>query len=567
MADVKISELVAGTLADADVLPFVDDDAVETKKVSASDLRAFVLAGPAASALDMGGWAITNVGNVDGRDVSSDGAVLDSHVADVSNPHSVTAAQIGALANPATADLDMGGNQIIEVDGITPNDSFADLGSGLTSWRRVYSESYLVSTDGSASFCAVRRSADQGTGLRFDPSSSQHLVWLQSDEGAALGGAEVRLGNPGGAGVEVLLAVPGDSVRLVAGGFEASTDIVPEATGTRGLGTSALRWGSVHADLLSAGQGTAADPSVALDGTAGLFSNGATELHFASANVDVGYIGIDSGSEGRLFMGSAGTIVESRPQYTFQGASQMGMGKVGAGLVLRAGTGSGATVASYEYFSGTDWGRIEVYRAVSVAQPNLVSDADPDTGVSLRTGEVGVGIDGAAKMVITASQIECYENVIPNGGEALGSATKKWIRGYFSQDIYLGDGGRLDWNDVGGSQEFAWVDEAGVVTQISRVEIVTESGTAFSVDETRNGEAIYAANAGTITATVDQGKIGNHCRIYQDGAGQVQLAAGTGVTLHHASAFNPNTAEQNSMLYLEWKTATDVYVTGDMEAA
>lgn len=39
---------------------------------------------------------ISTVGTVDGRDVGTDGATLTSHVANVSNPHSVTAAQTGA---------------------------------------------------------------------------------------------------------------------------------------------------------------------------------------------------------------------------------------------------------------------------------------------------------------------------------------------------------------------------------------------------------------------------------------------------------------------------------------
>jgi hypothetical protein len=48
------------------------------------------------AAYDMGGQDIGNVGDVDGRDVSADGTALDTHVADTSNPHSVTAAQAGA---------------------------------------------------------------------------------------------------------------------------------------------------------------------------------------------------------------------------------------------------------------------------------------------------------------------------------------------------------------------------------------------------------------------------------------------------------------------------------------
>lgn len=46
-------------------------------------------------------------GTVDGRDVSADGALLDSHVADFSNPHQVTAAQAGAdPAGTAAAAVD-----------------------------------------------------------------------------------------------------------------------------------------------------------------------------------------------------------------------------------------------------------------------------------------------------------------------------------------------------------------------------------------------------------------------------------------------------------------------------
>lgn len=60
--------------------------------------------------LNMGGNAITNVGNVDGRDVSADGAALDAHLINYSNPHAVTTTQIGAV--PTT-------RQVIAGDGLT----------------------------------------------------------------------------------------------------------------------------------------------------------------------------------------------------------------------------------------------------------------------------------------------------------------------------------------------------------------------------------------------------------------------------------------------------------------
>lgn len=46
--------------------------------------------------LDMGTNAITNVGNVDGRDVSADGSALDTHIADTTNPHSTDIGNLGA---------------------------------------------------------------------------------------------------------------------------------------------------------------------------------------------------------------------------------------------------------------------------------------------------------------------------------------------------------------------------------------------------------------------------------------------------------------------------------------
>jgi len=63
-----------------------------------------VLAALAATvaAKDVGGGAITNVGNVDGRDVSADGTTLDTHVADTANPH---ATDIGNLGSGTLAEL------------------------------------------------------------------------------------------------------------------------------------------------------------------------------------------------------------------------------------------------------------------------------------------------------------------------------------------------------------------------------------------------------------------------------------------------------------------------------
>lgn len=51
---------------------------------------------PYTGNLDMGGFQITNVGNVDGRDVSVDGTNLDNHISSTANPHSTSLANIGS---------------------------------------------------------------------------------------------------------------------------------------------------------------------------------------------------------------------------------------------------------------------------------------------------------------------------------------------------------------------------------------------------------------------------------------------------------------------------------------
>lgn len=76
-------------------------------------------------------WGVTNVHaavivdsgiRLDGRDVSFDGSRLDSHIANTSNPHSVTAAQIGALplaGGHMTGNITM--NSGIAIDGVDPS--------------------------------------------------------------------------------------------------------------------------------------------------------------------------------------------------------------------------------------------------------------------------------------------------------------------------------------------------------------------------------------------------------------------------------------------------------------
>ncbi len=53
---------------------------------------------PRAGGQMSGNITMAGAETVDGRDLSADGSALDAHVADTTNPHSVTAAQVGAIS-------------------------------------------------------------------------------------------------------------------------------------------------------------------------------------------------------------------------------------------------------------------------------------------------------------------------------------------------------------------------------------------------------------------------------------------------------------------------------------
>lgn len=69
---------------------------VNKKKSYVSRFWTYIQGKLSASAVTVA--SLVTSGTVDGRDVSADGSTLDAHVASTSNPHSVTAAQAGAVA-------------------------------------------------------------------------------------------------------------------------------------------------------------------------------------------------------------------------------------------------------------------------------------------------------------------------------------------------------------------------------------------------------------------------------------------------------------------------------------
>lgn len=80
---------------------------VNKRKTLISRFWTYIQSKMSAAAVTVG--SLVTSGTVDGRDVSTDGATLDAHVASTSNPHAVTAAQAGAVAVASHAALSVVG--------------------------------------------------------------------------------------------------------------------------------------------------------------------------------------------------------------------------------------------------------------------------------------------------------------------------------------------------------------------------------------------------------------------------------------------------------------------------
>jgi hypothetical protein len=95
----SLQDAYDGSTANPEILTSVTGGAVQIRRGTGADTDAvFAVQNGAGSATFSvtGAGVVTLSGTVDGRDISTDGATLDAHVGSTSNPHSVTAAQVGA---------------------------------------------------------------------------------------------------------------------------------------------------------------------------------------------------------------------------------------------------------------------------------------------------------------------------------------------------------------------------------------------------------------------------------------------------------------------------------------
>lgn len=98
-------------------------------------------------------------------------------------------------------------------------------------------------------------------------------------------------------------------------------------------------------------------------------------------------------------------------------------------------------------------------------------------------------------------------------------------------------------------------------TLIQYPPINAQTGTAYTLTQNDNGAVITCSNSGATTVTVPAG-LGKsfNCLIVQIGAGQVTIAAATGVTLNNADSFAAISAQYGAATLYAY--AADTFYLG-----
>lgn len=165
-----------------------------------------------------------------------------------------------------------------------------------------------------------------------------------------------------------------------------------------------------------------------------------------------------------------------------------------------------------------------------------------------------------------------------------------WESAPGSEPIGVADRGRLYVADVGGATELFYLDSAGNTVQLTeggalnaatsvfgqtgavtiadaRAAVETLAGTSDTLADADNGKVVRCTAATTVTVTINTGLTpGTTVEYVQEGAGQVQVAAGAGMTLRHGATWNPYTAEQWSSLVVTVLDTDEALVRGDLAA-
>lgn len=454
-------------------------------------------------------------GNVDGRDISTDGATLDAHVASIANPHSTNLAQALAIDNETdgTHILVTNGDEINGEDGgyvrFAAGTGTVELSPGVTATGimtisdRVVPQSLVLPEAASVPYTAA------GHQTVWAKNTIPSTLWTTDDAGndyqVATGSTEslqatLVIGNVTG-GTDIVVST-GDEIR----GQPGSAGNGGEITAVGGTGDGAA--GAGGSATLSGGTGSAD----AGGGAGGI------------ATVQGGAGGTVSGAGGEIYIlgGSASGGNSNGGAMTIASGQPLGTGTPGAIQIVAASADTGNVIGGAVTIDAGDGVGTQVGGAFTATAGAGGASGTGAGGMAAIAGGAGGGTSGTGGAAYAVGGAGLAGNSA--GGEAgcLGGAGQGSAAGGTAR-IQGGDGGATGTGGIGrikGGAGGATSGTGGVAEVVAGAgSAATATGGAAKVMGGAGGSGAATGGAVEITSGAGGATSGN--------SGAVTIASGT----------------------------------------
>ena len=482
--------------------------------------------------LDMGTNAVTNVGNVDGRDVSADGSTLDTHVGSSANPHTVTLTQ-ALTGGSTTSGVDLE---------VTAGDSFILGENAATPWT---------------------------------PAAAKGAIWVKNDTPNTLyftddAGTDFQLGAGGGETFAQTLALgntTGGTDLIISDGDlligEAGSGAAGKLLEMRGgLGASGFAGGNarVQGGPSTSGQG----------GQAQLIGGDASQANAA-------------GGMCLILAGAGGAGAGNGAAVDIDGGAAMGSG-TGGNIELSTGPSVSGDAGNILLGSGSAaGGDIGVVRITNTALEFIEKSAVPGPSISATQGRIWVKSTTPNTLYFTDDAGTDHQ--LATGGDLVGPA------GATDDNLVTFDGatGKLvqdggekitDLLDLGGTRAMSGDLDMGTnaVTNVGNVDGRDVSADGSTLDShvaaTNNPHSTDLGNLGTgtlaelNTAVTDATLVdGNLAAVLAGGSTSggtdLEISAGDALLLNENAAVPWTPAAAKGAIWVKNATPNELYFTDD----
>jgi hypothetical protein len=434
-----------------------------------------------------------------------------------------------------------------------------------------------------------------------DLGGGNAVLLVEQNAGSGGGVAAKFVQTFAGQGIAVLVTDTLASQTLEIGKDQIRSDgsitISPYGAGFEDLGDD-LTLGAGNGGMGMVGPGQAGGIVFIQGGTGG--SGGDTAL----AGGDGGEVSITGGIGGSPFdgdgsRGAGGSVTLTGGSAGFSGAASGSAPGGDVSLIGGDGGGDGGVGGSIFLVPGNANSNGSIYLGTTVEADSIESGLTSVTwthrGMFWAHEEVRVGnfsVDGSAGSLLRLYSI----SPAPSSLGAEQGVIYALLDDGSGPDLYYrqgtSEGAGSIWQITGGAtnpEPIGFANDPGVISELARIDHVhalvahasthapggtdpvfsvapIDAGTSRVIANSDHGTLIQFTSNSTVTITVNTGlQPGVTVECVQMGSGQLQVAAGGGMTLAYPAAFNPHSAQQYSTIVITILTSTTALVRGDLD--